>query len=349
MKVMAISYIAICTGDMEKSLVAMTRRACITLLGLAAVAWPCAVMAQTHAKVYRLGVLSGGAPVADASPLGAALLRGLAQHGYTLGRNLELERRGAEGHIDRLPRLVDELGAGKIDAIITIGYPPALAAKEGTRLPVVAINAGDPVSTGLVASLARPGGHLTGISDVSAELTPKRMEFLKQLVPGLRRVAMLWNAADLGMTLRYQASEAGAQAMGLSVQPLGVREPDDFEPAFTAMQREKPDAILMVTDTLTLLNRRRVFEFAAAHRLPAIYEFDYLVREGGLMSYGPDLDESFSRVAALVDRIFKETKPADLPFEQPTRFRLVINLKTAQELDLPIPPTLLFQADEVLK
>ena len=328
---------------------ALTRRACLTLLGGAAVAWPRAVLAQIPVKVSRIGVLSGGAPLADASPFGAALLRGLAQHGYTLGRNLALERRGAEGHLDRLPRLVDELGASKVDAIVTSGYPPALAAKQGTSMPVVAINAGDPVSTGLVESLARPGGNLTGISDVSAELTPTRMEFLKLMAPGRRRVAMRWNAADLGMTLRYRASETGAQAMGINVQPLGVREPDDFEEAFAAMNREMPDAILMVTDTLTVLNRKRVFEFAATHRLPAIYEFDFLVRDGGLMSYGPDLDESFGRVAALVDRILKGAKPADLPFEQPTRFRLVLNLKTAQALGLTIPPILLFQADEVIR
>jgi putative ABC transport system substrate-binding protein len=327
----------------------VTRRACLTLLGGAAVAWPCAVLAQLPVKVSRLGVLSGGAPVADASPVGAALLRGLAQHGYTLGQNLALERRGADGHPDRLPPLVHDLVASHVEAIVTMGYPSALAAKQGTILPVVAINAGDPVSTGLVESLARPGGHLTGISDVSADLTPKRLELLKQLVPTLRRVAMLWNAADLGMTLRYRASEAGAQALGLSVQPLGVREPDDFEQAFAAMERERPDAILMVTDTLTLLNRQRIFEFAAAHQLPAIYEFDSLVRDGGLLSYGPDQDESFSRVAALVDRILKGAQPADLPFEQPTRFRLVLNLKTAQALGLPIPPIFLFQADEVIR
>jgi putative ABC transport system substrate-binding protein len=307
------------------------------------------VFGQSPAKVARLGVLSGGVPVADASPVGAALLRGLAQHGYTLGQNLEIERRGADGYPDRLPPLVLALVARPVEVIVTIGYPAALAAKQGTTLPVVAINAGDPVRTGLVESLARPGGHLTGISDVSADLTPKRLELLKELVPTLRRVAMLWNAADLGMTLRYRASEAGAQALGLSVQPLGVREPDEFEQAFAAMQRERPDAILMVTDTLTLLNRKRVFEFAAAHQLPAIYEFDALVRDGGLMSYGPDQDESFSRVAALVDRILKGTPPADLPFEQPTRFRLAINLKTAQALGLPIPPTVLFQADEVIR
>ena len=327
----------------------VTRRTCLTLLGGAAVAWPYAVRAQSLATGARLGVLNGGAPVADASPVGAALLRGLAQHGYTLGRNLEIERRGAEGHPDRLPALVHDLVARSVEVLVTIGYPAALAAKQGTTLPVVAINAGDPVRTGLVESLAQPGGHLTGISDVSADLTPKRLELLKELVPTLRRVAMLWNTADLGMTLRYRASEVGAQALGLSVQPLGVREPDEFEQAFTAMQRERPDAILMVTDTLTLLNRKRVFEFAAAQQLPAIYEFDALVRDGGLMSYGPDQDESFSRVAALVDRILKGAQPADLPFEQPTRFRLAINLKTAQAIGLTVPSILLFQADEVIR
>jgi putative tryptophan/tyrosine transport system substrate-binding protein len=327
----------------------VTRRACLMLLSGAAVVWPRAVRAQSPAKVVRLGVLSGGAPVTDASPVGAALLRRLAQHGYTLGQNLALERRGAEGHPDRLPSLVNDLVASRVEALITIGYPAALAAKQGTTMPVVVIHAGDPVRTGLVESLARPGGHLTGISDVSADLTPKRLELLKELVPTLRRVAMLWNAADLGMTLRYQASEAGAQALGLSIQPLGVREPEDFDEAFAAMQRERPDAILMVTDTLTLLNRKRVFEFATAHQLPAIYEFDYLVRDGGLLSYGPDQDESFGRVAALVDRILTGTKPADLPFEQPTRFRLAINLKTAQVIGLTVPSILLLQADEVIR
>ena len=227
--------------------------------------------------------------------------------------------------------------ASRVDVIITFGYPAALVAKQKGTFPTVASGAGDPVSTGLVDGLARPGGNITGISDVSAELTPKRMELLKQMAPTLKRVAMLWNAADLGMTMRYRASEIGANALGISVQPLGVREPDDFEQAFSAMDREKPDAILMVTDSLTVLNRKRVFEYAAAHRLPAIYEFDFLVRDGGLMSYGPDFDENFARVAALVDRILKGTKPADLPFEQPTRFKFAINVKTAKALGLEVP------------
>jgi putative ABC transport system substrate-binding protein len=175
------------------------------------------------------------------------------------------------------------------------------------------------------------------------------MELLKQIAPELRRVAILWNAADLAMTLRYRATEAGAQAVGVTVQPLGVREPDDFDHAFAAMKREMPDAILMVADRLTGLNRKRVFEFAAAYRLPAMYEFDTYVRDGGLMSYGPDLNESLARVAALVDRVFKGAKPAELPFEQPTLFRFVLNLKTAKSLGLTVPLTLQASADEVIE
>jgi len=326
----------------------LRRRELIILLGGGVGAWQFDAIAQAPAKVYRIGLLSTGAALADTSPQGAPLIRGLAQHGYALGRNLAFERRGSSAQTDRLPILFDELVASRVDVIITFGYPAALVAKQKGTFPTVASGAGDPVSTGLVDGLARPGGNITGISDVSAELTPKRMELLKQMAPTLKRVAMLWNAADLGMTMRYRASEIGANALGISVQPLGVREPDDFEQAFSAMDREKPDAILMVTDSLTVLNRKRVFEYAAAHRLPAIYEFDFLVRDGGLMSYGPDFDENFARVAALVDRILKGTKPADLPFEQPTRFKLAINVKIAKALGLEVPTALLATADEVI-
>jgi putative tryptophan/tyrosine transport system substrate-binding protein len=335
----------------------MRRREFIAGLG-GAVAWSCVTLAQSPSKVYRVGLLSSGALVSDASPFGAPFIRGLAQHGYVLGRDVEFERRASEGHVDRLPRLLDELVASKIDVLITLGYPPALAAKQKnalqaanqkSTLPVVAFAAGDPVGTGLVDSLAHPGGNITGISDVSAELTPKRLELLKQMAPALKRVAILWNAGDMGMTMRYRASETGAKALGISVQPLGVREPDDFEQAFAVMTREMPDAILMVSDSLTTLNRKRVFEFALAHRLPAIYEFDFVVRDGGLMSYAPDLDESFMRVADLVDRIVKGATPKDLPFEQPTRFKLAINLKIAKALGLEVPTALLASADEVIE
>src|SRR5947209_6084156 len=207
----------------------------------------------------------------------------------------------------------------------------------------------DPVATGLVESLARPGGNITGISDIATVLSTKRLGLLKEMVPNLRRVAMLWNKDDLGMTLRYEASAQAAGGIGVIVQALGVREPNDFEEAFAAMNREPPDAMLMVSDSLTTLNRKRVFDYAAERRLPAIYEYDFLVRDGGLMSYGPDLKESFERAAALVDRIFKGARPADLPFEQPTRYPFVINLKTAKATGLDVPPTLLALADEVIE
>jgi putative tryptophan/tyrosine transport system substrate-binding protein len=180
---------------------------------------------------------------------------------------------------------------------------------------------------------------------VSAEVTPKRLEILKQFAPSLRRVAVLYNADDLAMRLRYVASEAAAQALGVSMRPLGVREPADFDQAFAAMNRDLPDAILMVSDPLTNLNREGVFEFANAHRLPAIYEYDFIARAGGLMSYGPDLDESFDRVGALVDRILKGAKAAELPFEQPTLFRFGINLKTAKSIGIEPPASLLARAD----
>lgn len=327
----------------------MRRRHFLAMLGGAAITHAGVGFAQTPAKVRRVGILSGGAPVSDTSPNGAPLIRGLAQHGYTLGGNLVLERRGAQAKVERLPRLLEELTEAKCEVIVTLGYPAALAIKNQGALPAVTVEGGDPVATGLIESLARPGGNLTGISDVSAELTPKRLDLLRQMAPGLKRVAMLWNADDLGMTLRYRASESGAAAMGLSVQALGVREPEDFNEAFAAMDREKPDAILMVTDSLTVLNRRRVFDYAAAHRLPAIYEFDWIVRDGGLMSYGPDPEETFNRVAALVDRILNGASPASLPFEQPTRFKFVINLKTAKALGLEVPPVLLASADDLIE
>jgi putative ABC transport system substrate-binding protein len=229
------------------------------------------------------------------------------------------------------------------------GYPTAVAAKAAGIPTVVAFGVGDPVATGLVVNLARPENNITGISDVATTLSTKRLGLLKELLPKLHRVAMLWNKDDLGMSLRYTASAKAAEAMGVEVQAVGVREPDDFNEAFAVMDREPPDAILMVSDSLTVLNRKRVFDYASAHRLPAIYEYDPLVREGGLMSYGPDLKESFERAASMVDRILKGAKPADLPFEQPTRYLFVLNLKTAKSINLEIPPTVLALADEVVE
>jgi len=325
----------------------MNRRDFIVFAGSSIVAVPFSASAQNAAKVYRIGSLNISGP-ADKTPYGPLLVRNLAQHGYLLDKNLTFEHRGAEMQLNRLPELVDELKASKVDVVFALGYPAALAMK-GTTLPVVSYTTGDPVGTGLVESLARPGGNITGISDVSAQVTPKRLGLLREVAPTMRRVAVLFNAADLGMTLRYRTAAEWAKAQSISVQPLGVREPIDFEKAFAAMNSEMPDAILMVSDALTSLNRKRVFEFAAAHRLPAIYEYDLYVHDGGLMSYGPDLDESIARAASLVDRILKGAKPADLPFEQPTLFRFAINLKTAKALGLTIPPGVISIADEVIE
>ncbi|HYI28995.1 MAG TPA: ABC transporter substrate-binding protein, partial [Bradyrhizobium sp.] len=251
--------------------------------------------------------------------------------------------------VSRLPQMLQEMKAQNVDVVVTAGYPTAVAAKATGIPTVIAAGAGDPVATGLVDGLARPGGNITGISDDATTLSTKRLSLLQQLLPNMRRVAMLWNRDDLGMSMRYDASAKAAQVLGVTVQTLGVREPDDFNGVFTAMDREPPDAILMVSDVLTILNRRRVFEYAAAKRLPAIYEIDGLVRDGGLMSYGPDLKESYERAADLVDRIFKGARPADLPFERPTRYLFVVNLKTAKTIGLEVPPTLVALADEVIE
>ncbi len=303
-------------------------------------------------KTYRIGILSPGTFAEGTNPGDTAeeIVHELEKNGFTPGINLEIIKRQAEAHFERLPALVTELISAKPDVIVTLSYPPAEAAKQGTTtIPIVIFGAGDPVKTGLVGSLNRPGGNITGISDVAAELAPKRLEVLKEAVPNLRHVAMLWNAKDLGMTSRYEASAAVAKQLGVSVQSLGVREPDDFAEAFAAMEREKPDGLLMVADSLTFLNRKRVFEFAAAHRLPAIYETDAFSRDGGLISYGPDRIETAERGASLIATILKGARPTELPFEQPTRFRLVINLKTAKSLGLNIPATLLARADEVIE
>jgi putative ABC transport system substrate-binding protein len=327
----------------------MKRREFLALLGGAALVDPHAALAQTPGRIYHLRTIQPAIPLTDASLFGKVLVRALGERGYILGQNLTFDARGAMGDVAKLPSLLQELKARDVDVVVGVGYVAALAAKAAGIPTVIAWGAGDPVETKLIDSLAHPGGNITGISDVAASLTTKRLSLLKQLSPKLQKVAMLWNNDDLGMTLRYEASAKAAQSIGISVQPLGVREPDDFNEAFALMSSEPPDAIIMVADALTVLNRKRLFEFAAAERLPAVYEYDFLVRDGGLMSYGPDLTESLERAAAMVDRIFKGAKPADLPFEQPTRYPFVLNLKTAKSIGLDIPPTLLALADEVIE
>jgi len=328
----------------------MLRRDFISLLVSAVVAGPRLASAQTPSKVYRVGTLLPGPPLDEKSPLGSILLQKLEQHGYTLGKNLAFEARGAGGQVSKLGEIVRGMKADQVDVIVAGGFPTALACKVANVPTVVYIGVGDPVATHLIDSLAHPGGNITGISDNAAALATKRLALLKQAVPTVRRVAMLWNRNDLGMSMRYDASADAARSLGVTVQPLAVREPDDFNGVFEAMDRDPPDAIFMVADALTTLNRKRVFDYAGAHRIPALYEYDIPnVHDGGLMSYGPDLNESMERAAGLTARVFGGARPADLPFEEPTHYKLVINLKTAKATGIELPANFLALADEVIE
>jgi putative ABC transport system substrate-binding protein len=328
----------------------MRRREFILLIGGAAVAWSSEGHAQQSGKIYRVGLLTNGLVVGATDERRKNLVSSLAAQGFVDGRNLIFEQRSADGQRGRLAGLVNELAAANVDVIVTFGYPPALAAKNSAKaIPVVVTGAGDPVATGLVDGLARPGGNLTGVTELSTDLSAKRLEILKDAVPNLRRVAMLWNADDLGMTLRYQSAQSAAGVLGVKVQALGVREPDDFDQAFAEMQRDLPQAILMVSDALTMLNRKHVVEFANANRLPTIFEVGSVVRDGGLMSYGPSQSEIGERAGDLVAQILRGARPADLPLELPTRFEFLVNLKTARSLGIELPPTLVSRADEVIE
>jgi len=304
--------------------------------------------AQSASKVYRVGLLHGGAP--DTGILSETFIKSLADRGYRDGVNLVLERKAMAGKLDGLEDGVKEPVADHVDVIVTSGYPAAIAAdRYAPATPVVVVNSGDPVRTHLVASLSRPGGHITGVSEVATELSAKRLQILREAIPSARKIAVLWNADDLGMTLRYKATEEEAPKLGVTLEPLGVHAPDDFDVAFAAMLRDRPYAIMMVTDVLTTLNRKRVMDFAAEHQIPAIYEYENLARDGGLLSYGPDLAGLLDRAAGLVDRILKGAKPADLPLELPTAFHLAVNLKTANAMNLEIPASILARADEVIE
>jgi ABC-type uncharacterized transport system substrate-binding protein len=285
----------------------MNKQRLIILIVLMFVALSGAGVAQTLPKVYHIGLLGCGPPPSDTNDNVAGLIRGLTQRGYVLDRNVTFERRGAQFHFDRLPGLVDELVTNRVDVIVALCYPAAAAAEQGTKtIPIVSAGTS---AAGLVNSLSRPGGNLTGMSDLADELAAKRLQLLKETVPPLRQVAMLYNATDLGMTQRYQVSAAAAQVLGLTVLPLGVGEPEGFDEAFAAMTRDPPDGLFMVTDALTSLNRRRVFDFATAHRMPAMYEYEPIVRDGGLMSYGPDMGGSKATWQALSSAFSKARSP----------------------------------------
>jgi putative ABC transport system substrate-binding protein len=305
--------------------------------------------AQPRSKTWQVGFLGGGARPPDGAPP-LALRQALQELGYVEHQNVVYPGRGADARQDRLPGLAAELVGLKVDVIVTVGGPASGAAKRATSsIPIVMAMVGDADGIGLIESLARPGGNVTGITDHSTQLSAKRLEFLREAVPKAARIAVLWNADDRGMTLRYREVEKAAQMLHVTVQPLGVREPNDFDTAFSAMTLNRPDALFLVTDALTLLNRKRVIEFALENRIPAMYEFSSLVVDGGLMSYGASQDDNYRRAATYVDRIFKGATPSALPVERPSRYYLAINLRTARALGLTIPPSLLLRADQVVE
>src|SRR6266581_2433981 len=323
---------------------------CIVTLALSFLAAPLEADAQPSAKVATIGYLSmaGGAP--GGAPLAESFRQGLQDLGYVEGKTIAIEYRSAEGKPERLPALAAELVQLQVDVIFAQSGQVAEAVKDTTMtIPIVMVSGADPVAIGLVASLARPGGNMTGLSLMSAELAGKRLQLLKEASGSLGRVAVLWNARDAVMTNIFSEIQAAAPMLGVTVQPLGVQEAKDIDSALATMTAERPDALFMITDVLTSRYTKQVVDFAAQHQLPTMFPSSGPVAEGGLMFYGPSLTDAYRRAAYYVDRILKGAKPADLPIEQPMKFELVINLKTAQALGLTIPPMVLFQADEVIK
>jgi len=305
--------------------------------------------AQQPAKVPRIGILFGASSAANAGR-GEAFRQGLRELGYIEGKNIVIEDRYADGKLDRLPALTAELLRLNMDVVVTAGPAVTRPVKEATNtIPIVMAFDSDPVGSGFVASLARPGGNITGLSSLSPELTGKRLELLKETVPKLLRVAVLGNPANTATALNFKEAEVAARAYGLQVQSLEVRGPHDLDSVFSSMIKWRADALLPLGDSIVVFHRERIVNFAAKNRLPSMYGDKAWVEAGGLMSYGPDILDSFRRAATYVDKILKGTKPADLPVEQPTKFEFIINLKAAKQIGLSIPPNVLVRADRVIK
>jgi putative ABC transport system substrate-binding protein len=325
------------------------RREFITLLGGAAAAWPLRAGAQQAGKVYRIGVLEMTSATLNVANV-YALRAGLRQLGYFEGQNLVIEYRSADGRDDRFPGLARELLALKVDVIVTRGTPAAKAAKNATStVPVVMAASGDPLGTGLVTSLSRPGGNITGLSAIVGELAPKRLELIREIVPGLARIAVLANTSNDAVRRDWARIETAARSLGVQSQLLDLRESDALGPTFDDASARRADALVVVIDAITQANQQRIVDLAMKHRLPAIYSSREFVDAGGLISYGVSYPDLYRRAATYVDKILKGTKPADLPVVQPTKFELVINLKTAKALGIEVPPTLSARADEVIE
>ncbi len=329
----------------------MSRRsvALSVTLALGILTAPLVAAAQPAARVPRIGFL-WSSPSSRPSPLLEAFQQGMRDLGWAEGRNIAIEYRSSEGRLERLPDLAAELVRLKVDLIVAVATPGAGAARRATAtIPIVMVGVGDPVGLGYVASLARPGGNVTGLSSLSVDLGPKRLELLKEAIPSVSRVSIMWNPGDPARALEFRETQAAAGRLGLRLQAAEVRNSDEMERAFSGMTREPPDALIVQQDPFTIFHRARIADLAFKSRVPAISTFREFAEAGGLMTYGTNLAELYRRAAAFVDKILKGAKPADLPVEQPTKFELVINLKTAKALGLAIPPSVLIRADHVIQ
>jgi putative ABC transport system substrate-binding protein len=301
--------------------------------------------AAAEQKIYRIGILSG-----LRRPSEPVLLKALEARGYVEGRNVFILSRNAEGEPSRLPALAAELIGLKPDVIIAAGGPAAEALKATTAtIPIVLWGVGDAVGLGLITNVAHPGGNITGVTELSTELTPKRLQLLKETVPNAKRIAILWNATDRSMDLRAQEAVQVAPALGITMIPLPVHDGDEIDAVLAALAKDPPDAVMVVTDPMTLRKQRMTLEFLASHGLASMYEFSFNARAGALMSYGPDFADIAPVAADYVDRILKGANPGALPVESPTRYYLLVNRKTATQLGITVPTGILIRADEVIE
>ena len=323
----------------------MRRRDFIALVSGGVAAWPLGTLAQDAAKVWRMGFIAHGH-----ESFYDALFEGLRDYGYEEGRNLIVERRYARGQAERFKEFAAEMVRLNVDIVIVVTTPAALAVKNATKtIPIVHPNAIDPLNTGLIASLARPGGNLTGGAQLTAEASAKRLQLLKGVVPGLTRVAGLWNPSNPALVFSWKETQGAARALGVTLQSHEVQGPKDFAAAFSKIAEERPDALLVMQDAVTMQRRNEIIDFAVQKQLPSMFQEKGWAIAGGLMSYGENLPSMYRRAAYFVDKIFKGTEPADLPVEQAAKFDLVINLKTAKALGVTVPFGLLNAADEVVE
>ena len=328
----------------------ITRRLFVEAMG-AGVLTPLHCFAQLPGKVWRIGFLAQRhVDFTDADYYYGPLTLGLRELGYVVGKNLVIEWRSAEGKVERLPELAAELVMLNIDVLLTGGTPAAIAAQKATvSIPIVMVSVADPVGTGLVKSLARPGGNSTGLSTISGELSPKLLEMLREMVPKVSRVAVLANPSNTVNTLVVKNVLAAGKKIGVKIQPVEARTPEEITSGFAAMARQNAGALIVSQDPLFQQQKNQIVDLAAKHRLPSIAAYSDYVKAGGLMNYGPNTWEYAKRAATYVDKLFKGVKPGDIPVEQPTKFELVVNLKTAKALGIKIPPTIMVQATKMIE